>query len=147
MSKIEKKSLVMREKLLEYKNVSDLFKKLYNFSKMLAADQHFDNCYCNLTKHQCWLCHLSDFVRHCDIKNDLLRYRKQEDSLIDIAFRFLYYIQRIKKEKLHYDDEKLVLDFFRRKFDTSKSFDEVVKVDIKDFREKFFSFNVVANVN
>ena len=135
---IEKKSLVMREKLLKYKSVSDLFKKLYNFCKMLTADQHFDNCYCNLTKHQCWLCHLCDYVRHSNIKTDLLRYRKQENSLIDIAYRFLYYIKRIKKDKLNYDDEKFVLDFFKRKFDCTTSFDEVIKADIKDFRQRLF---------
>ena len=141
MNVIEKKSFVTGEKILKYKDASDLFKKLYNFSKMLAADQHFDNCYCNLTKNQCWLCHLCDYVRHSDIGNDLLRYRKQEDSLIDIAYRFLYYIKRIKKDKLHDDDEKYVLDFFKRKFDCVTSFDEVIKADIKDFRQRFFSFN------
>ena len=143
MNIIEKKSLIMKEKLLKYKNVSGLFKKLYNFSKMLTADQHFDNCYCNLSKNQCWLCHLSDYVRHSDIKNDLLRYRKQEDSLIDIAFRFLYYIKRIKKDELHNDDEKFVLDFFKRKFHCETSFEEVIKTDIKDFRQRFFAFKAL----
>ena len=140
MNVIEKKSFVMGEKILEYKDASDLFKKLYNFSKMLTADQHFDNCYCNLTKNQCWLCHLCDYVRHSNIKNDLIRYRKQEDSLLDIAYRFLYYIKRIRKDKLENDDEKFVLDFFKRKFDCVTSFDEVIKADIKDFRQRFFSF-------
>ena len=140
MNVIKKKSFVMSEELLKYKNASDLFKKLYNFSKMLTADQHFDHCYCNLTKNQCWLCHLCDYVRHSDIKNDLIRYRKQEDSLIDIAYRFLYYIKRIKKDKLHDDDEKYVLDFFKRKFDCTTSFDEVIKADVKHFRQRFFSF-------
>ena len=140
MNVIEKKSFVMSEKLFKYKNASDLFKKLYNISKMLIADQHFDNCYCNLTKNQCWLCHLCDYVRHSDIKNDLIRYRKQEDSLIDIAYRFLYYIKRIKKDKLDDDDEKFVLNFFKRQFDCVTSVDEVIKADIKDFRQRFFSF-------
>ena len=142
MNVIEKKFFVTGEKILKYKDASDLFKKLYNFSKMLTADQHFDHCYCNLTKNQCWLCHLCDYVRHSDIKNDLIRYRKQEDSLIDIAYRFLYYIKRIKKDKLHDDDEKYVLDFFKRKFDCTMSFDEVIKADVKHFRQRFFSFNV-----
>ena len=142
MNVIEKKSCVMSEKLLKYKDASDLFKKLYNFSKMLTADQHFDNCYCNLTKNQCWLCHLCEYVRHSDIKNDLIRYRKQEDNLIDIAYRFLYYIIRIKRDKLHNDDEKFVLDFFKRKFDCTTSFDEVIKADVKNFRKKVFSLEI-----
>ena len=101
---------------------------------MLVADQHFDNCYCNITKHQCWLCNLSDYVRHSDIKNDVLRYRKQENDLLDIAYRFLYYIKRIKKDKLDFEDEKFVLNFFKRKFNSSNSFGEVIKTDIKKFK-------------
>ena len=130
----ERKSSVMREKLLQYKSVFELFKKLFNLCKMLMADQHFDNCYCNITKHQCWLCNLSDYVRHSDIKNDLLRYRKQENDLVDIAYRFLYYIKRIKKDKLDFEDEKFVLNFFKRKFNCSTGFDEVIKTDIKKFK-------------
>ena len=59
MNVIEKKSFVMSEKLMKYKDASDLFKKLYNFSKMLTADQHFDNCYCNVTKN------VMSFMRLC----------------------------------------------------------------------------------
>ena len=77
----------MHEKLLKYENVYGLFKNLYNISKMLLADQYFDNCYCNLTIKQCWLCNLADYVRHNKIKDDLLRYKKHEDCLIDIAYR------------------------------------------------------------
>ena len=124
----------MGEKLLRYKSVFELFKKLFNLCKMLVADQHFDNCYCNITKHQCWLCNLSDYVRHSDIKNDVLRYRKQENDLLDIAYRFLYYIKRIKKDKLDFEDEKFVLNFFKRKFNSSNSFGEVIKTDIKKFK-------------
>ena len=142
MNIIEKKSFVMSEKLLKYKNASDLFEKLYNIFKMLTTDQHFDNCYCNLTKNQCQLCHLCDYVRHSDIGNDLLRYRKQEDSLIDIAYRFLYYIKRIRRDKLHDDDEKYVLEFFKQKFNCVTSFDEVVKTDVKNFRKRLFSFEI-----
>ena len=78
MNTVEKKSMVMKEKLLKYQSVRDLFKKLYNLCKMLTADQHYDNCYCNLTINQCWLCNLSDYVRHNDIKDDLLRYRNKK---------------------------------------------------------------------
>lgn len=131
---VEKKYVVMGEKLLRYKSVFELFKKLFNLCKMLVADQHFDNCYCNITKHQCWLCNLSDYVRHSDIKNDVLRYRKQENDLLDIAYRFLYYIKRIKKDKLDFEDEKFVLNFFKRKFNSSNSFGEVIKTDIKKFK-------------
>ena len=131
---VEKKYVVMGEKLLRYKSVFELFKKLFNLCKMLVADQHFDNCYCNITKHQCWLCNLSDYVRHSDIKNDVLHYRKQENDLLDIAYRFLYYIKRIKKDKLDFEDEKFVLNFFKRKFNSSNSFGEVIKTDIKKFK-------------
>ena len=126
----------MHEKLLKYENVYGLFKNLYNISKMLLADQYFDNCYCNLTIKQCWLCNLADYVRHKKIKDDLLRYKKHEDCLIDIAYRFLYYIKRIKKEQLNYDDEKLILDFFNRKFSCLTSFDEIIKADVKTFKQR-----------
>ena len=126
----QRKSYVMREKLLRYKSVFELFKKLYNLCKMLMVDQHFDYCYCNITNHQCWLCNLSDYVRHLDIQSDLLRYRKQENELIDIAYRFLYYIKRIKRDKLDFEDEEFVLDFFKSKFDCATTFNEVIKTDI-----------------
>lgn len=139
MSVIEKKSLVLKEKIFKYESVFDLFKKLYNLTKMLVADQHFDYCYCNISKNQCWLCHLSEYVRHSDIKNDVLRYRKQEDSLVDIAYRLLYYIKRIRKDNIENDDKKITLDFFKQKFDSATSFDEVIKSDVKDFKKKYFS--------
>lgn len=138
MNTVEKKSMVMKEKLLKYQSVRDLFKKLYNLCKMLTADQHYDNCYCNLTINQCWLCNLSDYVRHNDIKDDLLRYRKQEDCLIDIAYKLLYYVKRIKNCKLDNDDKKFVLNFFKREFNCSTSFDKVIKADVKDFRQRLF---------
>ena len=145
MSIIEKKSLVLKEKFLKYESVFDLFKKLYNLSKMLTADQHFDNCYCNVSKNQCWLCNLSDYVRHSDIENDLLRYRKQEDSLVDIAFRLLYYIKRIKNDNIENDDKKFALNFFKRKFDCATSFNEVIKSDLKNFKKSIFRLNQSFN--
>ena len=131
----EKKSIVMQEKLLKYQNVYGLFKNLFNICKMLLADQYFDNCYCNLTFKQCWLCNLANYVRHNKIKDDLVRYRKREECLIDIAYRFVYYIKRIKKEQLNYADEKLVLDFFKQKFSPLTSFDEIIKADVKTFKQ------------
>ena len=130
----------MREKSLHYKSVFELFKKLYNLCKMLIHDQHFDNCYCNITKHQCWLCNLADYVRHNDIQSDLLRYRKQENELIDIAYRFLYYIKRIRRDKLDFEDEEYVLNFFKSKFDCVTTLDEVIKTDKKKFKMTCYSF-------
>ena len=116
----QKKCYVMREKLLRFKNVFELFKKLYNLCEMLMNDQHFDNCYCNITDHQCWLCNLSDFVRNFRIQNDILRFRKHENELIEIAFKFLHYIKRIKRDRLDFEDQKFVLEFFKLKFDCKK---------------------------
>ena len=106
----------MKERLLKYRSVNGLFKILFNLCNLLISDEHFDNCYCNLTFKQCWLCNLADYVRHNKIKDDLLQNRKHEDHLVDIAYRFLYYIKKIKNDGLNYDDRKFVLDFFKRKF-------------------------------
>ena len=109
-----KKSMVMTERLLRYRSLNGLFKHLTNLCKLLMTDQFFDNCYCNLTFQQCWLCNLSDFVRNNKIKDNLKRYEKQEDNLIDIAYKFLFYIKKIRKEHhLNYNDKKYVLNFFR----------------------------------
>ena len=39
----------MKERLLKFRSVNALFKILFNLCNLLMADEHFDNCYCNLT--------------------------------------------------------------------------------------------------
>ena len=51
--------------------------------------------------------------------------------------------KKSRKDELHDDDEKFVLDFFKRKFDCATSFDKVIKTDVKDFRQSFFSFKAL----
>ena len=114
-----KNSLVMKERLLKYKTVNGLFKILLNLCNLLMTDEHYDNCYCNLTFKQCWLCNLGEYVRHNKIKDDLLRNRQKLDQLVDIAYRFLFYIKRIKNDRLNYEDREMVLEFFKRKFNCS----------------------------
>ena len=133
---IEKKTIVIGEELLKYETVVGLFKILYNVCKMLNAEQHFDYCYCNLTKNQCWLCKFRVYVKFNDIKENLLRYRENEDRLLDIAYKFSFYIKKIKKDKLG-DDEKFVLDFFNQEFNCkTTSFDEVIRNDIIEFNRE-----------
>ena len=114
----DKKSLVMKESLLKYRTLNGLFKILMNLCNLLMKDEHYDNCYCNITFKQCWLCNLVDYVRLNKIKDELLRNKQCEDHLLDIAYRFLFYIKRIKNDRLCYDDRKLVLNFFKRKFNS-----------------------------
>ena len=119
VSKKEKKAFVMKESLLKYRTLNGLFKVLMNLCNLLMKDEHCDNCYCNLTFKQCWLCNLANYVRHNKIKDELLRNKQCEDHLVDIAYRLLFYIKRIKNDGLDYDDRKWVLDFFKRKFNCS----------------------------
>ena len=119
VSRKDRKTLVMKESLFKYKSLNELFKILMNLCKLLMTDKHYDNCYCNLTYRQCWLCNLANFVRHNKIKDQLLQNKQCEDYLVDIAFRLLFYIKRIKNDGLNGDDRKWVLEFFKRKFNCS----------------------------
>ena len=138
----EKEIIIMKDEFLKYRTVFGLFKNLYNICKMLNADKHFDYCYCNCkeTKTQCWLCKFAKYVRCNYIKKDLLRYRKNEERLLDIAYKFRFYIVKMRrdmeKDVAKLDNEgKFVFDFFNQKFDCGKtSFDEVIRNDILKFK-------------
>ena len=105
----------MEEKSLRFKTTNGLFKILMNLCNLLMEDKHFDNCYCNISNYQCWLCNLADFVRRHKIKNDVMKFEKNKHELIEIAFRMLFYIKKIKREKMTLDDREWVLEFFKRK--------------------------------
>ena len=108
---VEKKTIVIKTEFVKYKTVFDLFKILYSICKMLNTQKHFDYCYCNEGKTQCWLCKFGEYVKNNDVKNDLLRYRQQEDRLLDIADNFWFYIRKIRKDMREKDDMH-VLTFF-----------------------------------
>ena len=105
---------VLKEENLKFRTTNGLFKILLNLCMLLLEDEHFDNCYCNLSRYQCWMCNLADFVRRNKIKNDIIKYKKKENELIEIAYRILFYIKKIKKEKISYDDRKWILSFFKK---------------------------------
>ena len=133
-----KKAMVKAEPLFQYDTVRELFKILYNIAKMLNAEQYFDYCYCNLTRTQCWLCKFSGYVKFNDVKTDLLRYRKNENELVDIACGFLFYLKKIKTDKVDLCELKYILEFFNGKFNCGPlTFDEVIKNDIAKYRMSF----------
>ena len=115
LSRQEKKALVMKERLFKHKILNGLFKILMNHCNLLLKDEHYDNCYCNLTYRQCWLCNFANYVRHNKIKDELLQNKQCQDHIIDIAYRLLFYIKRIRNDGLDGEDRKWVLDFFKRK--------------------------------
>lgn len=136
MNSVQQKTLIMKDEFLKYETVFGLFKILYNICKMLNADKHFEYCYCNLSKNQCWLCSFAKYVRNNHIKNDLLRYREEEDRLLDIAYKFRFFTVKIQNEMKKLEDkeqEEFVLDFFNQKF----SFEDVIRNDIIKFNEKY----------
>ena len=119
MSKKEKKALVRRDRFLKFRSLNGLFKTLINLCQLLVNDQHFDYCYCNISFKQCWMCNFANFVRQNRILEQLLQNKQNEDCVIGIAYRLLFYIKRIRNDGLDGDDRKWVLDFFNQKFKAS----------------------------
>ena len=115
----EKEKFVMRERLFKHKKLNGLFKILVNLCNLLRTDQHLDHCYCNLTYRQCWLCNFANYVAHNKVLDELLENKHCRDHVIDIAYRLLFYIKRIRNDGLDGEDRKWVLDFFKRKFKPS----------------------------
>ena len=116
MNLTKKKQLLMRENILKYRTLNGLYKVLMNICDLLMQDKHYDNCYCNMSIYQCWLCNFADFIRRNNVKNELIQNKQCEDRLVDIAFSYLFYIKKIKSDKLNYSDQKWVLDFFKKRF-------------------------------
>ena len=119
VSRPDREVLVMRERLFKHKNLNGLFKILMNLCNLLRTDQHFDHCYCNLTYRQCWMCNFANYVVHNKIQDELFQNKLCKDHLVDIAYRFLFYIKRIRNDGLDGDDRKWVLGFFKQKFKSS----------------------------
>ena len=138
----EKVTLVVSyENLVQYETVFELFKSLYNFCKMLQANQHLEYCYCNSVPHNCWLCKFSDFVIYYNVKDNLLFYRENEERLLEIVNRFHFYIKHITSDKKHYKIEDDPLQFFTNEYvwkykNVEMKLDEVIKNDIIIFKEK-----------
>ena len=115
LSRQEKKTLVKRDRFLKHKTLNGLFKILMNYCNLLMKDEHYDHCYCNLTYRQCWLCNFANYVRHNKVKDELLRNKQCQEHVIDISYRLLFYIKRIRNDGLVSEDREWVLDFFKRK--------------------------------
>ena len=127
--------------LLQYNSVYELFKSLYNFCKILKFRQHMDYCYCNCVTEKCHLCKFSDYVIHCNIQDNLLYYRENEQKLFEIVDSFIFYIERIKTEMQRYPVGYDPLQFFKNEYEWKfrnivMKLDEVIKNDIEIFEEK-----------
>ena len=115
----QKEKFVKRDRVFKHKNLTGLFKILVNLCKLLKTEQYFDYCYCNLMYRQCWLCNLADFVSKNKILDDVIHNKGSRRVLIDIAYRLLFYIKRMRNDGLEGDDREWVLDFFKLKFKPS----------------------------
>ena len=132
--------IVTYKNLLQYESVYELFKSLYNFSKMLKFRQHMDYCYCNCVTEKCHLCKFSDFVIHYNIEHSLIYYREKEERLLEIVDRFHFYIKRIKGEMKRYPIGYDPLEFFKNEYEWKfrnvvMKLDEVIRNDIEIFEE------------
>ena len=133
--------MITYKNLLQYSSVYELFKSLYNFCKMLKFRQHMDYCYCNCVTEKCHLCKFSDYVIHCNIQDNLLYYRENEQKLFEIVDSFIFYIERIKAEMQRYPVGYDPLQFFKNEYEWKfrnivMKLDEVIKNDIEIFEEK-----------
>ena len=117
VSRKQKEKFVMRDRVFKYQKTKALFKTLENLCQLLEGYQYLDHCYCNVTYRQCWLCNFSNYVVENRILDDLIPNKR--DHLIDIAFKFLFYIKKIRNDGLEGEDRKWVLDFFKLKFNPS----------------------------
>ena len=119
LSRKQKKILVKQDRVFKHKKLNGLFKILVDLCQLLKAERYLDHCYCNLAYRQCWLCNLAMFTNRNKILDDVLRNKDSKKVLIDIAYRLLFYIKRIRNDGLDGDDRKWVLDFFKLKFKTA----------------------------
>ena len=110
------RKFVEKDRVFKHYNLNGLFKILVNLCKLLTTEQYLDHCYCNLTYRQCWLCNLAIFVKRNKILDDVFCNEKSRSVLINIAYRLLFYIKRMRNDGLDGEDRKWVLDFFKRKF-------------------------------
>ena len=116
LSRKQKEILVKQDRVFKHKKLSGLFKVLVDLCKLLKTERYLDHCYCNLSYKQCWLCNLAMFANRNKILDDVLRNKDSKKVLLDIAYRLLFYIRRIRNDGLDGDDRKWVLDFFKLKF-------------------------------
>ena len=113
VSRKMKHKLVMRDRVFKNQNTEALFKTLDNLCRLLKADRHLDHCYCNISYRQCWMCNFNNYV--VENKNLEKLIPNKRNHLIEMAYRFLFYIKRIRNDGLEGDDRKWVLDFFKLK--------------------------------
>ena len=116
LSRKQKEILVKQDRVFKHKKLDGLFKVLVDLCQLLKAERYLNHCYCNLTYRQCWLCNLAMFTNRNKILDDVLRNKDSKKVLIDIAYRLLFYIKRIRNDGLDGNDRKWVLDFFKLKF-------------------------------
>ena len=133
-----KKTFVIRTEIAKYENVFDLFKKLYNNCKMLYSDEHLNYCYCNELKRKCELCHLAEYVKGAEFHNLLLRYRDNEERLLNLAEQYWFYINKIKIDiEREMTNSKNPLEFFEKQLENEQCFEETIKKDISKFNEEY----------
>ena len=114
VSRKQKEKFVMRDRVFKYQKTKALCKTLENLCQLLKGHQYLDHCYCNVTYRQCWVCNFSNYVVENRILDRLLPNNRHH--LIDIAYKFLFYIKRIRNDGLEGEDRKWVLDLFKLKF-------------------------------
>ena len=106
---------------------------------MFNAQNHLDYYYCNQNKNQCWLCKFAKYVKYNEFENDLLRYRENENKMLNAAEKFWFYIRKIKRDTEQQDtNEKIALEFFNEQYKSGKMcFEDIIKNDIIKFNEKY----------
>ena len=113
ISRKQKEKFVMRDRVFKNQNTEALFKTLENLCQLLKADRYLDHCYCNISYRQCWFCNFSNYVVENRILDKLIPNKRHH--LIDIVYKFLFYIKRIRNDGLDGEDRIWVLDFFTLK--------------------------------
>ena len=116
ISRKQEEKFIMRDRIFKYQNTKGLFETLENLCQLLKAERHLDHCYCNLTYRQCWMCNFSNYVIENKVLDKLIPNKRHH--LIDIAYKFLFYIKKIRNDGLEGEDREWVLDFFNLKFNT-----------------------------
>ena len=115
VSRKMKQKLVMKDRVFKNQNTKTLFETLKNLCRLLMSHDYLDHCYCNISSRQCWICNFSNYVVSNKILDNLIPNNRHH--LIDMAYKFLFYIKRIRNDGLESDDREWVLDFFKLKID------------------------------
>ena len=103
----------MKDRVFKNQKTKSLFETLENLCQLLMSHHYLDHCYCNISYRQCWLCNFSNYVVENRILTKLIPNKR--NHLIEMAYKFLFYIKKIRNDGLDNDDRKWVLDFFKLK--------------------------------